>query len=81
MTIRILMFASLAAKTGKRDASIDLPDGASVGEALRALQAQFPSLREFNGKLAPAVNQAYVPLDYTLSDGDELALIPPVSGG
>jgi molybdopterin synthase catalytic subunit len=75
------MFAALAAKTGQREASLQLNQGASVRDALHALEQRHAALREFSGKLAPAVNQAYVGQDHPLADGDELALIPPVSGG
>jgi MoaE-MoaD fusion protein len=75
------MFAALAAKTGEREASLDLPDGSSVRDALRALERRYAALLDFAGKLAPAVNQTYVRPDHALADGDELALIPPVSGG
>ncbi|MCC7191550.1 MAG: molybdopterin converting factor subunit 1 [Phycisphaeraceae bacterium] len=81
MTIRVLMFAVLATKTGQREASLDLPEGSRVRDALHAIESQHPALREFSGRLAPAVNQAYVGADHVLTHGDELALIPPVSGG
>ncbi len=81
MTIRILMFASLAAQVGKRQLSLDLPDRATVADALDALAQQFPDVASLRGNLAVAVNQSYTAESHELSAGDELALIPPVSGG
>jgi molybdopterin converting factor subunit 1 len=81
MTIRVLMFAALAQRAGVREATLELADGASVGAALAAVSARHPAIGEFAGKLATAVNMAYVKPDHVLAEGDELALIPPVSGG
>lgn len=77
----MLMFAVLASKTGQREVSLDLPDGSRVRDAMQAIESRWPALREFSGRLAPAVNHAYVGADHVLTDGDELVLIPPVSGG
>ena len=81
MIIRVLMFAVLAERTGQREATLELEENATVGDALRVLEDRHPALREFHSRLATAVNMVYVRPDQRLATGDELALIPPVSGG
>lgn len=60
---------------------IDLPEGASVRDAVARYESQAPRLKESLSSLALAVNQQYVGPDTKLSAGDEVALLPPVSGG
>ncbi|MEX0774118.1 MAG: MoaD/ThiS family protein [Phycisphaeraceae bacterium] len=86
MTVRVLLFASLAQQTGVSETTIMLADAAggpspTVADARDALLRQYPALTPLADRLAYAVNLAYVPLSQPLHDGDELALIPPVSGG
>ena len=75
------MFAAAAQRSGVREMAVELPGGATVGDALGAVRERHPALGEFDGRLATAINAAYVPQTFLLSEGDELALIPPVSGG
>jgi molybdopterin converting factor subunit 1 len=79
--IKIILFAALADRVGARELPLELPERASVGDAVAALAAEHPAIEAMRGKLAAAVNLSYVGLDEPLRDGDELALIPPVSGG
>ncbi len=81
MRIRVLYFASLARDVGKREAPLELPAGATVADALRQLTSNHAAIRAFGDRLAIAVNSEYVGAEHLLRDGDELALIPPVSGG
>ncbi len=81
MTIRVLMFGSLANRVGVRELPLELAAPATVGDALALLAQRYPALREMRGQLAAAVNLAYVRAPAPLAEGDELALIPPVSGG
>ena len=78
MTIRVLFFAYLRERCG-REAHLELSEGASVGDALRLLRAQHPALAE--ASVRPALNRVYVDNTHPLHENDELALIPPVSGG
>ena len=66
---------------GQNQLDLDVPKGATVREVLQRLAAEYPSLERYGPHLMLAVNAAYVDRDYSLHDGDELALIPPVSGG
>jgi len=81
MNIEVLFFAGLAQKIGVEKLRISLPDNTTVGEALSKLVDTNPGLSAYRPGLATAVNCEYVTNDRVLRDGDELALIPPVSGG
>jgi molybdopterin synthase catalytic subunit len=66
----------LRERAGSREVTLELPDGARVRDALSALGGLADGL-----PLVMAVNREYAPEDQVLDAGDELALIPPVSGG
>lgn len=81
MIITIRLFASYREKAGRSELELSLPPGAAVGDALREVLRLHPTLAGDPTRLMIAVNQEYQPHDYPLSDHDEVALIPPVSGG
>ena len=58
-----------------------LQAGATVRDAVRETLRLYPTVTQDGSRLMIAVNQEYQGHDYALSDGDEVALIPPVSGG
>jgi molybdopterin converting factor subunit 1 len=60
---------------------IDLEPGSSVSDLLDHLQVRYSALARVRNTVAVAVNQEYAAPDAPLSDGDEVALIPPVAGG
>ncbi len=77
----ILLFASYRDQAGTDRLELTLPQGATVAGAVERLLAERPSLpRDFRPHLV-AVNEEFANLDYALSEGDEVALYPPVSGG
>ena len=76
MTVRIRLFAMLRERAGRDELQLELPEGARVADALAALDHLAGGL-----SLVLAVNREYAPPDAVLHAGDELALIPPVSGG
>ena len=76
MVVTVLLFAMLRERAGTRELTIELPDGACVRDALESLGDLTQGL-----PLVMAVNREYAPDDHVLDPGDELALIPPVSGG
>jgi MoaE-MoaD fusion protein len=78
MVVRIRLFAQLRERAGAGELSLDLPDGACVRDALA--DASVASLAQ-GLPLVMAVNRQYASEDAPLAAGDELALIPPVSGG
>lgn len=81
MTVRVQLFAILRERAGRDHVEVELPDRATVADAIAAV-AQLPGLDGLSGGSARmAVNREYAPGDARLHAGDELALIPPVSGG
>lgn len=81
MQIRVRYFAVLRERVGSDEETIELPDGSTVATAVDTLGDKHDAVRKLSGKFQTAVNQAMVPNTTALSDGDELALIPPVAGG
>lgn len=81
MTVRLKMFAVLREKAGISQTDLRLPDGATVEAALAEVGRQHPAIAALLSRAAAAVNLAYADRKAVLHDGDELALIPPVSGG
>ncbi len=81
ITCHVLLFAQLAESVGARSLSITLTSPATVADALAVLEAEHEPIAQMRNQLAFAVGDQYVTLDRALHDGDELSLIPPVSGG
>ncbi len=81
MEIRLRFFASVREKLHRSEATCSLPDGATVGQLLDAVCRDFPPVAPVRHSLAVAVNHEYVHESYVLNPEDEVALIPPVSGG
>jgi molybdopterin synthase catalytic subunit len=82
MTVTIRLFAMLRERAGRDSVEIELPDDATVADAFDRLAAE-PGLRELVERLPlrMAVNREYVGADAQIAPGDELAVIPPISGG
>jgi MoaE-MoaD fusion protein len=74
-------FAVLRERIGADTETLELADGADVAAAIAALADRHDAVRGLRGRFQTAVNQEMVPAATPLSDGDELALIPPVAGG
>jgi len=81
MLIRVLFFGLLKDLVGRSTETVELPEGARLQELLAHYAGQFPRLREMLPALALSVNQEYSRGDRLLRAGDEVALLPPVSGG
>jgi molybdopterin converting factor subunit 1 len=81
MRVTIHLFARLReiATTGELDRQ--MPDDATTRGVWDALTAEFPKLAEYTTVISCAVNEEYAPFDHHLKDGDEVAFLPPVSGG
>ena len=75
------LFASYREKVGQGTVEVDLPDGSTVGYLAGEMLRRYPGLVGDPAALVVAVNQEYREHGYALDDGDEAALIPPVSGG
>jgi molybdopterin converting factor subunit 1 len=81
MLVHIRLFAILRQQAGVSELELELPDGSGVMDAAKQVGERFPAILKYLVRSAYAVNQSYVTADTKLNDGDELALIPPVSGG
>ncbi len=81
MQIQVLFFGLLRDVAGRSSDSIELPEGARVESAFAHYAALYPKLRELRQSIVPARNQEFCDPATELSDGDELAFLPPVSGG
>ncbi len=82
MGITVHLFASLAETAGTRHVQIeDVAVPTTAGLLGEAVLRRFPALRGMAGSIIYAVNAEYVSADYPVQSGDEVALIPPVSGG
>ena len=81
MRINIRLFAVLREKVGVDEIPLDVEEGSTVAEVAQILMRKYPELRPMADIALFAVNTEYVEANYVLSKNDELALIPPVSGG
>jgi molybdopterin synthase catalytic subunit/molybdopterin converting factor small subunit len=67
--------------TGMREDQIELPEGSRMGDVFAAYASRFPRLIEISASIVLALNQQFAPRSASVSDGDEVAFLPPVSGG
>ncbi len=81
MRCEVLLFADLAEAVGTDRLAIELDADATVADALDKLSGDQPAIASMRDALAVAVNEQYGTPKTSLSDGDTIALIPPVSGG
>jgi len=81
MRIQILFFGILKDLAGKSCDMLDLPEGSCVRDVLRHYAVEFPKMENLQPTLAVAVNQHYAAAETKLKPEDEVALLPPVSGG
>jgi molybdopterin converting factor subunit 1 len=79
--IRILFFGVLKDIVGRSQDELKMPEGSSVADILAHCESQLPGLKKSLSSVAIAVNQQYTGRDTKLREGDEVALLPPVSGG
>jgi len=79
--ISVLYFAAVKERTRLSEERFELPPGAVVADAVAAVSAAHPNIEPLCKRLKVAVNQQVEALHHPLTDGDELALLPPVAGG
>lgn len=79
--VRVLFFASLRERAKVGEAEHAMAVGASVGDLWKSLTAAYPAIEPMSPSVSFAVNREYADRAQVLRDGDEVALIPPVSGG
>ena len=81
MTITVRLFAVLRTQAGTDTVTLDVDPGSQAAAVKAALTERFPKIADWLAYSRLAVNCHYAPWDISLHDGDEVALIPPVSGG
>src|SRR5207237_5099648 len=81
MQVRVLFFGMLKDAAGRASDTLQLPERATLAELLDSCGEKFPALPKFFGSLALSVNQEYANRATLLRENDEVALLPPVSGG
>jgi molybdopterin synthase catalytic subunit len=81
MKVQVTLFAGLKELLGQPKVTLELREGATVAQLCDRLTERYPIVAPFLPTLVCAVDEEFVPSEYALSDGDDIALIPPVSGG
>jgi len=81
MVVTMRLYAMLRELAGADGCALSLAEGASGRQAADALAARFPRLAPLLPYARLAVNLEYQPWDALIRDGDELSVVPPVSGG
>jgi molybdopterin converting factor subunit 1 len=81
MRVTVRLFARLRDIAGASELPRDVVPGATIRTVWRDLAVEFPGLAEYERSISTAVNTDYASMDHVLGDGDEVAFLPPVSGG
>ena len=81
MRVTIRLFARLRDIVGSTELTRNASAGDTVGSVWRTLVAEFPELNAYERSISSAVNADYARMEQRLNDGDEVAFLPPVSGG
>ncbi len=84
MRVRVRFFSILKDVTGREYVELELPEGSRLRDLLGQVYKLYPDLEKLNGEdigVIALVNGRYGKLDDVLKDEDEIALIPPASGG
>jgi molybdopterin synthase catalytic subunit len=81
MRVRVLFFGQLKEIVGTAEESAELSEGARVADLFERYGRRFPRFAEFRESIAASINQEYADARATLANGDEVAFLPPVSGG
>ena len=81
MRVTVRLFARLRDIAGASELERDVPPGATIAAVWHELAAEYPALSAYERVMSAALNADYARLDRELCDGDEVAFLPPVSGG
>jgi molybdopterin converting factor subunit 1 len=79
--VPVKLFARLRDVAGTGEIVRDVPAGATVRSLWSELVAEFPEIASYERSISTAINADYAKMDQRLADGDEVAFLPPVSGG
>lgn len=81
MRVQVKLFAAAREIVGQGEVSLELKEGSTVGDLIEHFFVRYPRLKEMAGSLLLAVNREFSELTVKLHEGDEVGVIPPVSGG
>jgi molybdopterin converting factor subunit 1 len=81
MQVNVLLFAALAERADRRALTVHLEESATVSTLLEEIGRQHPELTDLLPSCFVSVNQEYAHAETKIQDGDEIAILPPVSGG
>ena len=81
MRVTVRLFARLRDIAGASDLERELSGGATARALWEVLASEFPELAPYRATVSVAVNEEYARMDAPLTDGDDIAFLPPVSGG
>ena len=81
MRVTIRLFARLRDITGTGELTREISTGATIRTLWRQLTGEFPALEPYERSISSALNADYARMDQVLREGDEVAFLPPVSGG
>ncbi len=81
MRVRVLFFGILKDITGRAEDDLQIPADAQLTAVFDHYAAQYPRIREMAGSIVLARNREFAPISVQVSEGDEIAFLPPVSGG
>ena len=81
MRVTVRMFARLRDLARAAEMSREIEPGGTIGAVWRDLAGEFPALADYERSISAALNADYARMDAEVHDGDEVAFLPPVSGG
>lgn len=79
--IKVRLFANLRELVGEREITITVPTGVTVSYLNNEILKRYPQLKSFSNKFVTSVNCKVTTGDTIITSSDEIALLPPVSGG
>ena len=81
MRVTVRLFARLRDVAGASELAREITAGATIGSVWQQLTREYPGLAPYERSISSAVNADYARMDHEVRDGDEIAFLPPVSGG
>lgn len=81
MRVTVRLFARLRDIAGAAELQRDVPAGATIGAVWQRLVEEFPELALYERSVSSALNADYARMEQSVGEGDEIAFLPPVSGG
>jgi molybdopterin synthase sulfur carrier subunit len=81
MRVTVRLFARLRDIAGANELAREVPSGSTIGSVWQTLVREYPELAAYERSISSAVNADYARMDRAVADGDEIAFLPPVSGG